>query len=82
MSDSSGKSVKVWDHVKDGFVEVWSDAERGKVRNGECVECSLNRLYYRRPVEFANDSQRWMIEETAEGGLWVGGKGYGQSAKK
>ena len=80
--DGESSRIEAWDYVKGGMVTVLSDGERGKAKNGECVECTLDRLYYRRPVEYANDSQRWMIEETGEGGLWVGGKGYGQLGKK
>lgn len=63
-------------------VRVVSDGEEGMVKNGCCVECAGNHLYYRDHVDFPNDSQRWMVvDQVKEGGLWVGGSGYGKKVK-
>ncbi|MCJ1321773.1 hypothetical protein MMC15_007118 [Xylographa vitiligo] len=42
-------------------------------RAGETVECSLGELYWRRPVEYPNESQRWLNEDAA--GVWGGAYG-------
>lgn len=31
--------------------------------SGETVECSGDQLYFRKKPEYANDSQRWLIED-------------------
>ncbi|MCJ1284734.1 hypothetical protein MMC26_004070 [Xylographa opegraphella] len=37
---------------------------------GETVECSLEELYWRRPVGYPNESQRWLNEDAAA--VWGG----------
>ena len=51
-----------------------SDGENGVVKTGHSVEVALDKLYYRKPVEFADESQRFLIEESHKpDGLWVQG---------
>ncbi|KAK5446582.1 hypothetical protein LTS15_009514 [Exophiala xenobiotica] len=58
-----------------------SDGRDGKVKAGKAVECSVNRLYYRRGVEFADKSQRFLIEESYKpDGVWM--RGMMERAKK
>ncbi|MCJ1434012.1 hypothetical protein MMC27_003377 [Xylographa pallens] len=40
---------------------------------GETVECSLGELFWRRPVAYPNESQRWLNEDAA--GVWGGAYG-------
>jgi len=56
---------------------VVSDGINGEVKTGQTVECVQDKLFYRAHVDFANESQAWMIGQTREGGLWTGGSGYG-----
>ena len=42
-------------------------------RAGETVECTLGELFWRRPVEYPNESQRWLNEDAA--GVWGGAYG-------
>ncbi|MCJ1385054.1 hypothetical protein MMC17_008172 [Xylographa soralifera] len=42
-------------------------------RAGETVECSLGELFWRRPVAYPNESQRWLNEDAA--GVWGGAYG-------
>lgn len=51
-----------------------SDGRDGKVKAGKCVECVIDRLYYRRGVEFADKSQKFLIEESFHpDGVWMRG---------
>ena len=53
-----------------------SDGENGMVKIGQSVEVVVDKLYYRKPVEFADESQRFLIEDAHKpDGLWAtGGK--------
>ena len=46
---------------------------------GETVECSLGELYWRRPVAYPNESQRWLNEDAA--GVWGGAYGKVRAEK-
>ncbi|KIW19243.1 hypothetical protein PV08_03537 [Exophiala spinifera] len=51
-----------------------SDGRDGSVKAGKCVECVVDRLYYRRGVDFADESQRFCIEESFRpDGVWMRG---------
>lgn len=47
-----------------------SDGRQGLVKTAQCVECSVDRLYYRSPVEFPDESQAFCVNEAKEGGVW------------
>lgn len=53
-----------------------SDGENGVVKTGQSVEVVVDKLFYRKPVEFADESQRFLIEDAHNpNGLWAqGGK--------
>jgi 15-hydroxyprostaglandin dehydrogenase (NAD) len=49
-----------------------SDGVDGEVKRGQSVEVSCQNLFYRKPVEYADESQRFLIEEAIKpDGLWV-----------
>ncbi|KAJ9645626.1 hypothetical protein H2204_001207 [Knufia peltigerae] len=51
-----------------------SDGRNNKIKAGKCVECVVDRLYYRRGVEFADKSQKFLIEESFHpDGVWMRG---------
>jgi 15-hydroxyprostaglandin dehydrogenase (NAD) len=51
-----------------------SDGEDGVVKTGRSVECALDKLYYRKPVDFADESQKFLIEDAHKpDGLWMQG---------
>ncbi|OAP64370.1 hypothetical protein AYL99_00342 [Fonsecaea erecta] len=49
-----------------------SDGVDGVVKTGQSVECVVDRLFYRRPVDYADESQRFLIEQSLDlqHGLW------------
>ncbi|KIX94835.1 uncharacterized protein Z520_09525 [Fonsecaea multimorphosa CBS 102226] len=49
-----------------------SNGEDGVVKTGQSVECVVDKLFYRRPVEYADESQRFLIEQAFDlkEGLW------------
>jgi hypothetical protein len=50
-----------------------SDGTPNVIKTGEAVEGVVDKLYYRKPVEYADESQRFCIETAAldlEGGIW------------
>jgi 15-hydroxyprostaglandin dehydrogenase (NAD) len=50
-----------------------SDGVPNQIKTGEAVEGVVDKLYYRKPVEYADESQRFCIETAAldlEGGIW------------
>ena len=51
---------------------IADDADKGNRKTGETVECVQDQLYYRRPVEYPCESQRWMTEDSVNGGFWRG----------
>ena len=77
LDGAGGVGGEVWDFVEGAMVRVRSDGVRGVRKAGCTVECSLDCLFYREPVGYPNESQRWMVEQTAGGGMWVGKAGYG-----
>ncbi|KIV97383.1 hypothetical protein PV10_01139 [Exophiala mesophila] len=51
-----------------------SDGEDGVVKAGQSVECVVDRLFYRKPVDYADESQKFLIEETFKpDGVWIRG---------
>ncbi|MCJ1388610.1 hypothetical protein MMC18_001457 [Xylographa bjoerkii] len=55
--------------------ETFMDGERA----GETVEVSLGELYWRQPVGYPNESQRWLNEDAA--GVWGGAYGKARAGK-
>jgi hypothetical protein len=47
-----------------------SDGVDGKVKTAQCVEGVVEKLYYRKGVESADESQVFLREQAEEGGLW------------
>jgi 15-hydroxyprostaglandin dehydrogenase (NAD) len=51
-----------------------SDGENGVVKTGCAVEAVVDKLYYRKPVDFADESQRFLIEDAHKpDGYWARG---------
>ena len=49
-----------------------SDGQDGQVKAGQSVEVVVNNLFYRKAVDFADESQRFLIDEAHKpDGLWV-----------
>ena len=49
-----------------------SDGENGVVKRGQSVEVVVDKLFYRKPVEFADESQKFLIEDAHKpDGLWA-----------
>ena len=49
-----------------------SDGVNGVVKRGQSVEVVVDKLFYRKPVEFADESQRFLIEDAHKpDGLWA-----------
>lgn len=49
-----------------------SDGKDGVIKTGQSVECVIDKLLYRSPVEYPDDSQRFLIEESlTKDGLWA-----------
>ena len=46
-----------------------SSGKDGVVKSGCAVECVIDELFYRDPVEYANASQEWLTDQTREGGI-------------
>lgn len=58
-----------------------SDGQDGVVKAGQSVECVVSRLFYRKPVDYADESQRFLIEEAFKtDGVWV--KGMAKAAQR
>ena len=58
---------------EDGKVEQdgKSEGEHGVVKTGQAVEVVVDNLFYRKPVEYPDESQRFLIEESIKpDGLW------------
>ncbi|KAJ9616328.1 hypothetical protein H2200_000046 [Cladophialophora chaetospira] len=48
-----------------------SDGQPDIIKTGQSVECALDRLYYRQPVEYADESQRFLVENGLDmNGVW------------
>lgn len=47
-----------------------SDGVDGVVKTGQSVEGVVERLYYRKGVESADESQQFLRDQAEEGGLW------------
>lgn len=59
-----------------GFVDQdgKSNGESGKIKAGQAVEVAVDRLYYRQPPEYADASQKFLIEESyTPEGVWAQG---------
>jgi len=68
--------LRAYDELTDeaGKVEQdgLSDGIDGKIKAGQAVECVVNKLYYRKPVPYADDSQKFLIEQCfPPNGLWL-----------
>lgn len=62
--------------AEDGRVEQdgRSDGKHGKVKAGKSVEVSVDKLYYRKPVDYPDESQRFTVEQSFHpDGLWMRG---------
>jgi 15-hydroxyprostaglandin dehydrogenase (NAD) len=46
-----------------------SQGKNGIVKAGCAVECSVDELFYREPVEYANASQKWITDQSREEGI-------------
>ncbi|OCT49814.1 hypothetical protein CLCR_07079 [Cladophialophora carrionii] len=48
-----------------------SDGANGTVKTGQSVECVVDKLFYRQPVAYADESQRFLIEQAIDmNGEW------------
>ncbi|KIW70103.1 hypothetical protein PV04_02409 [Phialophora macrospora] len=48
-----------------------SDGANGVVKTGQAVECVVDKLFYRQPVAYADESQRFLIEQALDmNGIW------------
>jgi len=54
----------------EGRVREGSDGKDGEVKAGCTVECINNKLYYRKGVESADESQQWLRDQAEAGGMW------------
>lgn len=51
-----------------------SDGKDGQVKVGQSVECSVDKLFYRDPVPYADESQKYLIEQSfLPDGVWSRG---------
>jgi 15-hydroxyprostaglandin dehydrogenase (NAD) len=51
-----------------------SDGKNGEVKTGQVVECVIDKLYYREGLPFADESEKFLIEESYfRDGLWQKG---------
>lgn len=58
-----------------------SDGKDGEVKAGQSVECVVDKLFYRQPVPYADESQEFLIEQTfLPDGVWA--RGMGAAAQK
>ena len=48
-------------------------------KSGETVEVTLDELHFRKPVEFPNESQRWLSDDPE--GFWTGAYGKKRADK-
>lgn len=58
---------------EDGAVEQdgRSDGKNGTIKTGQSIECSVDKLYYRDPVSFADEAEQFAIEQSlTRDGLW------------
>jgi len=46
-----------------------SQGEDGVVKSGCAVECVIDELFYRDPVQYANASQEWVTDQAREEGI-------------
>ena len=55
----------------DGWVnpDGLSDGREGEIKWGCAVEVSVDRLYYRNHIEFADLSQKWVVDQSREDGI-------------
>jgi 15-hydroxyprostaglandin dehydrogenase (NAD) len=65
--------IRAFDELIDvaGRVEMdgRSDGLDGQVKNGCCVEASTDRLFYRDPVPFPSDVQKWVGDQSKRDGI-------------
>lgn len=62
------------DHGRVDKTDGKSDGPDGTVKAGQSVECVVDRLFYRKPVDYADASQRFLIEECFKSdGVWARG---------
>ncbi len=43
-----------------------SDGVADSIKTGQCVECVVDKLFYRQPVPYADDSQKFLIEQAID----------------
>ncbi|KIX07894.1 uncharacterized protein Z518_02548 [Rhinocladiella mackenziei CBS 650.93] len=61
---------------EDGHVEQdgKSNGANGVVKAGQAVGCVVDRLFYRKPIDYADESQRFLIEQAfLPDGIWMRG---------
>jgi 15-hydroxyprostaglandin dehydrogenase (NAD) len=34
-------------------------------KTGEVLECSIDKVYFRKPVDYVDESTKWMVEDSA-----------------
>lgn len=65
--------VRAFDELIDGKGGVVqdgvSDGQDGQQKNGCCVECSANRLFYREAVPFPDPVQEWVTAQSKKEGI-------------
>jgi hypothetical protein len=59
--------------TRKGFDTCFDDTE-GKTNEG--LECSIDNVYFRKPVDYADESTKWMVEDSAE----LFAEAFGQNA--
>lgn len=53
-----------------------SDGKDGELKAGQSVECVVDKLFYRQPVPYADESQEFLIEQAfLSDGVWAKGMG-------
>ena len=58
-----------------------SDGPNGVIKAGQSVECVVDKLFYRHPVPYADESQEFLVEQTfLPDGVWA--RGYKAALQK
>jgi 15-hydroxyprostaglandin dehydrogenase (NAD) len=69
--------MRAYDELIDATGRVKQDGKSngvdGEVKTSECVECSIDQLYYRKPVPPPDAGQKFLNDEAIEGGVWEKG---------
>ena len=66
--------MRAFDELIDESGRVESDGKSqgmdGVPKNGCAVECVIDELFYREPVNYANASQEWLTDQSREEGIF------------